>query len=80
MRPLQLEVVHTRSSGEFMSRIIGIMLLPGSISQVWSRSERAQRLRRHGVKGCGNLLGDIEDRLDAALNQSLPITSVIFRA
>ena len=81
MGPLELEVVHGGSTAGKMRRIVGRVDdgigLP-AISKVGGGSDWTKSLGGgEGVKGRSDLFGDVEDGLDASLEEPLPVPGVV---
>jgi hypothetical protein len=77
MRPLKLKVVHRGTATGQMRGIIRRIPV-GAALEVGGRDCGTKGLRRlERVEWGGHLLGHVEDRLDAPLEQALPIAGVV---
>lgn len=81
MRPLELEVVHAGSATGQMRGIVGRAGRVSVFLKIWCGNDQSQGLRSSGrVEWGRDFFSDVQNGLDASLDQTLPVASVVFRA
>lgn len=77
---MKFEIVHSGPTTLYMRGIISRLRCGVGDAEIWRRHEGTQWLSGAVIKDSSNLLGHIQDGLDTALHESLPIASVILGA
>lgn len=76
--PVKLEIVHGGTTGRGMWRVVGGGGRPGMGDGDWGGYERAEGLRKGGVEGRYDLLGNVENGGDATVAERGPVACIVF--
>lgn len=79
MRPLQLEIMHGRSTTRQMGWLIGRIGLGVSVSKIWRRGSQTKRVGGvGGIEGEIDLFGYVEDGSDSTFDKAFPVAGIVF--
>src|SRR5262245_29314245 len=79
MGPLQSEIVHPRSPRSQVGGMIRRFCAFGNGVEIGGRCKRTEWWCGRTIKRGHDFLGNVQDRLDAPLYQSLPVASIVLR-
>lgn len=78
MGPVKLEIVHGGTTRRGVGRVVGGWERPSMGDGDGGGNEGAEGLRKGGVEGGDDLLGNVENGGDATVTEGGPVARVVF--